>query len=118
MIDDVSKTASTLIDDLLVLECLFQMNLRFGSKRMIRWHDDYKILFGNRDKFNQWFIIDFGTEADIIFLFCFPRFSSRKRRRIRGTKSLPRVLRKAISMCPSPFPASCKLPTEASSFRF
>ena len=36
---------------------------------MIRWHDDYKILFGNRDKFNQWFIIDFGTEADIIFLF-------------------------------------------------
>lgn len=36
---------------------------------MIRWHDDYKILFGDRDKFNQWFIIDFGTEADIIFLF-------------------------------------------------
>ena len=65
----MSKTASTLIDDLLVLECLFQMDLRFGSKRMIRWHDDYKILFGDRDKFNQWFIIDFGTEADIIFLF-------------------------------------------------
>ena len=64
----MSKTASTLIDDLLVLECLFQMNLRFGSKRMIRRHDDYKILFGNRDKFNQWFIIDFGTEADIVFL--------------------------------------------------
>ena len=65
----MSKTASALIDDLLVLECLFQMDLRFGSKRMIRWHDDYKILFGDRDKFNQWFIIDFGTEADIIFLF-------------------------------------------------
>ena len=75
MIDDVSKTASALIDDLLVLECLFQMDLRFGSKRMIRWHDDYKILFGDRDKFNQWFIIDFGTEADIIFLFFYVYYS-------------------------------------------
>ena len=35
---------------------------------MIRWHDDYKILFGDRDKFNEWFVIDLGTETDVVFL--------------------------------------------------
>ena len=35
---------------------------------MIRWHDDYKILFGDRDKFNQWFIVDLGTETNVVFL--------------------------------------------------
>ena len=47
---------------------------------------------------------------------CLPWFSSRNFRKSRGTKSLPRVRRKAISIRPSPFPASCRLPTEVSSF--
>ena len=69
MIDDMTQTASALIDPLLVLQCLFQMNLRLGSQWMIRRNDDDQILLGNRDKFDQRFIIDLGTKADIVFLF-------------------------------------------------
>lgn len=30
--------------------------------------DDDQILLGNRNKFDQWFVVKFGTEADIVFL--------------------------------------------------
>jgi len=44
------------------------MNLGFLSKRMFRRNDDDQILLGNRNKFDQWFVVKFGTEADIVFL--------------------------------------------------
>ena len=44
------------------------MDLGFLSKRMFRRNDDDQILLGNRDKFDQRFIIDLGTKADIVFL--------------------------------------------------
>ena len=42
--------------------------LGFLSKRMFRRNDDDQILLGNRNKFDQWFVVKFGTEADIVFL--------------------------------------------------
>ena len=44
------------------------MDLGFLSKRMFRRNDDDQILLGNRNKFDQWFVVKFGTEADIVFL--------------------------------------------------
>lgn len=35
---------------------------------MIRRNDDYQILLGYRGKFNEWFVIDLGTETDVVFL--------------------------------------------------
>ena len=46
---------------------------------------------------------------------CFPLLALRKLRMIFGIKSTPRVLRKATSICPSPFPASWRPFTEESS---
>ena len=44
------------------------MDLGFLRKRMAGRNNNHQVLFGNRDKLDQRFVIKFGTEADIIFL--------------------------------------------------
>ena len=68
LVNDLAETASLLEDDLLVWKRFLQMDLRFLSKRVFRRNDDDQILLGNRNKFDQWFVVKFGTEADIVFL--------------------------------------------------
>ena len=68
LVNDLAQAASLLEDDLLVWKRFLQMDLGFLSKRMFRWNDDDQILLGNRNKFNQRFVVKFGTEADIVFL--------------------------------------------------
>ena len=68
LVNDLAETAPLLEDDLLVWKRFLQMYLAFLSKRMFRWNDDDQILLGNRNKFDQRFVIKFGTETDIIFL--------------------------------------------------
>ena len=48
------------------------MDLGFLRKRMAGRNNNHQVLFGNRDKLDQRFVIKFGTEADIIFLLFQP----------------------------------------------
>ena len=69
LVDNLAETTALFKNDLFVWQCFFQMNLRFFRKRMSGWNDNDQILLGNRNKLDQWFVVKFGTEADVIFLF-------------------------------------------------
>ena len=59
LVNDLAQAASLLEDDLLVWKRFLQMYLGFLSKRMFRWNDDDQILLGNRNKFDQRFVVSF-----------------------------------------------------------